>query len=169
MRRLTGATLVALFVFLAVGAVPAAAFDRSASEATLLSLVNHARVKRGLSRVKIASTLDRAALSHSRDMLRRGYFSHSSLGGVSVARRTRGAGYSLSGCSYWSVGEVIAWGKSSRGTPQAVFHSWMHSSAHRRVILSKRWRDVGIGCDRGTYRGLSDVIMYTVDFGRRVR
>ena len=45
----------------------------------------------------------------------------------------------------------------------------MNSSAHRQVILTARWRDVGIGCSRGTFKGLSGVVMYTVDFGRRVR
>ena len=44
----------------------------------------------------------------------------------------------------------------------------MRSSGHRQVILTKRWRDVGIGCARGTYKGISGVVMYTVDFGRRV-
>ena len=102
-------------------------------------------------------------------MIAHDYFAHSSLGGATVATRARSAGYSVSGCSQWSVGEVIAWGMSVRGTPQAIFRAWMHSSSHRQVILARRWRDVGIGCARGSYRGLSGVIMYTVDFGRRVQ
>ena len=56
-----------------------------------------------------------------------------------------------------------------RGTPQVVFKAWMHSSSHRQVILARRWRDVGIGCDRGSFKGMSGVVMYTIDFGRRVR
>ena len=44
----------------------------------------------------------------------------------------------------------------------------MRSSGHRQIILTKRWRDVGLGCARGTYKGYSGVVMYTVDFGRRV-
>ncbi len=169
MRRFMGAALIALFAFLGAGAVPAQAFDRAATEATMLRLVNHARSSRGLAKVKVVRPLDRAALSHSRDMIARDYFSHSSLAGASIATRARSAGYSTSGCSQWAVGEVIALGSSSRGTPRSIFKSWMRSSAHRRVILTKRWRDVGIGCARGAYRGLSGVAMYTIDFGRRVQ
>jgi uncharacterized protein YkwD len=113
--------------------------------------------------------LDSAALSHSRDMIARDYFSHSSLAGASVAARVRRAGYSTSGCSRWSVGEVIALGSGSKSTPGSIFKAWMRSSGHRKVILTKSWRDVGVGCARGTYRGVRGVVMYTVDFGRRVR
>jgi uncharacterized protein YkwD len=169
MRRRSGATLVALFILLTLGAVPAAAFDRAANEAKMLKLLNHARARRGLASLTVVKPLDRAALVHSRDMLSRDYFSHSSLAGATVASRARRAGYSTSDCSQWTVGEVIAWGKSYKGTPESVFHVWMRSKSHRSIILGKRWRDVGIGCSRGTYKGVSDVIMYTVDVGRRVQ
>ena len=169
MARLTSAALVALLALLILSVAPAFAFDRSASEATMLRLINHTRTSRGLRAVKVHTALDKAALSHSRDMIAHDYFAHSSYAGASVARRARGAGYSASGWSHWEVGEVIAWGKSSRGTPEAVFKAWMRSSEHRRIILIKRWRDVGLGACRGTFRGLSGVVMYTVDFGRRVQ
>ena len=167
MRRLTGAALVAFIALLIFGCVPALGFDRAANEATMLRLINHARTSRGLAAVKVVGALDRAALSHSRDMLARDYFSHSSLNGATVAARARTAGYSMSGWSRWSVGEVIAWGSGARGTPESVFQAWMRSSSHRQVILAKRWRDCGVGCSRGTYKGISGVVMYTVDFGRR--
>jgi uncharacterized protein YkwD len=170
-HRLRGTALAAMVVvaFLVVGAVPALAFDRQASERTMLRLINRARTSRGLHRVRIVTTLDRAALRHSRDMLQRDYFAHSSLSGATVATRARAAGYSVSGCTRWTVGEVIAWGQSYRGTPETIFKAWMHSRSHRSIILGKRWRDGGVGCSLGEYRGLSGVIMYTVDFGRRVQ
>jgi len=169
MRRSSGATLVALLILLTLGAVPAVAFDRAANEAKILQLLNHARTRRSLVAVTVVRPLDRAALLHSRYMLSRDYFSHSSLAGAGVAARTRGAGYSVSGYGQWFVGEVIAWGTGTRGTPASVFKAWMNSSTHRQVILTARWRDVGIGCSRGTFKGRSGVVMYTVDFGRRVQ
>jgi uncharacterized protein YkwD len=169
MARLTGAALAALLLLLMLCVAPAFAYDRAASEATMLQLINHARTSRGLHAVRVHAALGRAALAHSRDMMARDYFSHSSYAGASVASRARGAGYSTSGCSHWEVGEVIAWGASYRGTPEAVFKAWMHSSEHRRIILIKRWRDVGLGACRGTFNGLSGVVMYTVDVGRRVQ
>jgi uncharacterized protein YkwD len=169
MARPTGAVLVALLVVLFCGAAPAYAFDRGATEATMLRLINHARTTRGLAAVKAQTALGTSASAHSQDMIAHDYFAHSSLAGASVGRRARSAGYVVGGWSEWSVGEVIAWGSASRGTPSAIFTAWMHSSSHRRIILGTRWRDVGIGVCRGTFKGISGVVMYTVDFGRRVQ
>jgi uncharacterized protein YkwD len=164
-RRLTRAMLITMFAFLLAGSTPALAFDHSAYDATMLRLVNHARTSRGLHAVKIVASLDRAALLHSRDMVGHDYFSHSSRGGATLAARARSTGYP----SGSALGEVIAFGSSSRGTPANIFKGWMRSSSHRQVILTPRWRDAGIGCARCTYRGYSGVVMYTVDFGRRTQ
>jgi uncharacterized protein YkwD len=171
MRRLRAALVIAaaVLVLLTLGAAPAPAFDRQANESTMLKLINQARTSRGLHSLSAYSALHEAARSHSADMIKRDYFGHSSLGGAGVSARARRAGYSVNGWSQWSVGEVIAWGCGARGTPQAVFKAWMHSSSHRNIILGKRWRDVGVGCARGTFKGLSSVVMYTVDVGRRVQ
>jgi uncharacterized protein YkwD len=163
------AALLALLALGVLGVTPAVAFDRSANEATLLKLINNARKSRGLAVVRVAGPLDRAALAHSRDMIARDYFSHSSLAGATVAARARRAGYSTSGCSRWSVGEVIALGSGFKGRPESVFKAWMRSSGHRKVILTKSWRDVGVGCARGKYKGVSGVVICTVDFGRRIK
>jgi uncharacterized protein YkwD len=152
-----------------VFAGPALAFDRAAAEATMLRLINHARAGRGLHAVGRHDALHKAAVSHSADMLRRDYFAHSTLGGAGVGTRAVRAGYRQSGWSRWTVGEVIAWGCGARGTPQAVFRSWMASGAHRSILLGRRWRDVGVGCARGTFKGMRGVVMYTVDLGRRAQ
>ena len=162
-RRLAGVLLIALFAAL-VGAVPALAFDHSANEATMLRLINRARTSRGLAAVKTISSLDRAALLHSRDMIAHDYFSHTSRDGATLAGRARSEGYPTGGSA---LGEVIALGSSSKGTPESLFRGWMRSSGHRQIILTKRWRDVGLGCARGTYKGYSGVVIFTVDFGRR--
>jgi hypothetical protein len=36
------------------------------------------------------------------------------------------------------------------------------------VLLSKRWRDIGVGRVRGTFRGQAATTLTTVDFGLRV-
>ncbi|MFA4964053.1 MAG: CAP domain-containing protein [Thermoleophilia bacterium] len=171
MRKLIATTLIVMLVSLAVAAAagPAAAFDRQANERTMLGLINLARTSRGLAPVHLQTALDRAALAHSRDMLSRDYFSHSAPGGTTFATRLRKAGYGIAGYRSWAVGEVIGWGQGSAGSPRAVFRSWMRSSAHRAVILDRRWRDVGVGCARGSFRGVSGSVMYTIDLGRRTR
>lgn len=170
LRKLTCTLLTMVVAWLAVGvaaAGPAAAFDRRASERTMLELINHARDNRGLAALRINAALDQAALSHSREMLSRDYFSHLSAGGGSYFGRLLRAGYSRSGYSSWAVSEVIGRGSGSFGTPQAIFAAWMRSSTHRSILLGKRWRDVGIGAASGSFRGVSGSVLYTVDLGRR--
>lgn len=138
-------------------------------ERTVLRLINHARAARGLHRLALRTTLYRAAKAHSRSMLRLSYFSHSSASGETFAARILRYGYARSGCSSWSVGEVIGWGAGgTAGSAKAIFRAWMRSTAHRTVVFTKRWRDVGIGRALGTYAGIAGVRTFTVDFGRRV-
>lgn len=172
MRKLGCVLLIALFSAVASGAVaarPAIAFDRLAGERAMLKLINTAREKRGLAKVRINTALDRAALAHSREMLASDRFAHTSTDGTSLGTRLRRAGYGSSGWSSWSVAEVIGMGQGTLGTPRAVFKAWMGSKAHRSIILGKRWRDVGIGCAHGTFGDSDDVVVYTVDVGRRTR
>jgi uncharacterized protein YkwD len=159
------AALVLVLLVAAMAAGPVCASQRTANEAALLQLIDHARTQRGLAPLHVHAALSRAALAHSRDMMRRQYFSHSSPGGANCAGRARRAGYAKSGCRPW-VGEVLGWGTSFVGTPQAVFSNWMRSAYHRSVILGRRWRDVGVGSVSGTFRGASGTWMYTVDVGR---
>jgi uncharacterized protein YkwD len=150
-------------------AAPVMAHDRTAVERAVLQLINKTRSERGLHTLSVEKHLDAAALGHSRQMLSEDYFSHYSAGGTTYAERLRAAGYTRSGYTSWSVGEVIGWGKGTAGTAGAIVKAWMGSSGHRAVILDKRWRDIGIGCAEGSFRGISATLMYTVDFGRRQR
>ncbi|MGZ4200169.1 MAG: CAP domain-containing protein [Thermoleophilia bacterium] len=155
----------------AAGAAPpaAAAIRLIAPEKAMLALINHARTSRGLHRVRMVAVLERAARSHSRDMLKRDYFSHSSYSGASYAARLLSFGYSRAGCTCWKVGEVIGWGHGGGARARSVFRQFMKSRAHRSVILRRSFRDVGVGAALGSLRGLTGVRMFTIDFGRRVR
>jgi uncharacterized protein YkwD len=163
------AALILALALAAMAAGPLAASERTANQASLLQLINQARAHRGLALLRVHAALGSAALAHSRDMMDRDYFSHSSPSGTTCAARVLRAGYSTSGYRSWAVAEVIGWGMDSAGTPSAVFDSWMRSASHRAIILGRRWRDVGIGCASGTFTGASGSWMYTVDVGRRSR
>ena len=170
--RQTAALCTALILVLALAALaagPVVAAERTANEVSLFQLINHARTHRGLAPLRVHAALRSAALAHSRDMMDRDYFSHSSPSGASCGARALRAGYSTSGCRSWAVAEVIGWGTSTAGAPLAVFKSWMRSAGHRAIILGRRWRDVGIGCASGTFNGASGSWVYTVDVGRRSR
>ena len=170
MLRSISAACAALMLVLAVAAVaagPVRAAEGTTNETAILQLINHARTQRGLAPLHVHAALSRAAVAHSRDMMRHHYFSHLSQNGANCAARTRRAGYATSGCRSWAISEVIGWGMSSVGTPQAVFSAWMRSAYHRSVILGRRWHDVGVGCVSGTFQGAAGSWMYTVDVGRR--
>jgi uncharacterized protein YkwD len=140
----------------------------TSSEKSVLALVNHARTSRGLHSVRVVGALEKAARSHSHNMIVRDYFSHNSASGATFSSRLCAFGYSPSGCTSWCVGEIIGYSSSS-STPSSVFRAWMNSPGHRTIILTPSFRDVGVGAAKGTFCGVAGVSMFTVDFGHRVK
>ena len=172
MRRLVIGLLA--IAAIAIGASPAAAACRGANahptkaristvDRATLCLLNAERRKRGLAPLRENSKLDRASLGHSRDMVRRKYFEHGDFAG-----RIKASGY-LSGAFSYDIGENIAWGGGSYSTPKSIVNSWMHSPGHKANILSRSFREIGIGIARGApQRGAGgDAATYTTDFGAR--
>ena len=169
-RRLVLPVVLAAFVVFAVAPVtPALAVTMTKPEKRVLALVNAVRVKHGLHKLRMVASLERASRAHSREMVSRGYFGHNSYSGTSFSTRLIAYGYTQAGCTRWTVGEDIACGSGSGGTPRAIFNAWMHSPPHRAVILTKRFRDVGVGRAKGAFRGISGVVFYTLDCGARSR
>ena len=81
--------------------------------------------------------------------------------------RIREAHY-LRGAQSWVLGENIAWGSDRLGTPQAIVQAWMNSPGHRANILSRSFKEIGIGVSRGApVAGVDDGVTYATDFGRR--
>ena len=90
-------------------------------------------------------------------MIRRDYFSHSTKGrNESACGRVKRFGYRWRTC-----GENIAWGSGSKGWPKNIMKNWMESSGHKRNILNREFRQIGIGTRTGTYKGNKGVTMYT--------
>ena len=167
-RRLALCVVLAAFVVLAVAPVtPALAITMTKPEKKVLALVNAVRVKHGLHKLRMVASLERAARAHSREMVSRGYFGHDSYSGASFSTRLIHYGYTQTGCTRWTVGEDIACGSGSGGTPRAIFRAWMHSPAHRAVILTRCFRNVGVGRAEGAFRGISGVVFFTLDCGAR--
>lgn len=169
--RLKAPVLVALAAVLLalVATAPASAAARDDLRTDVLRLINAERSARGLRALRLSPALSRAAKAHARDMAARGYFSHTSPEGSTSADRARRAGYRTARYRSWRVAEVLAWGMRLKGTPEAVLDGWMHSPYHRGVILGRAWRDVGVACVEGRFRGAGGSFLYTVDVGRRTR
>ena len=135
--------------------------------APVMCLVNGERAERGLAPLRASRTLARSARAHSLDMVQRRYFSHISPGGATVCERVRRMGYRAGGCR---VGETIAWGTGKRSTPAELVRSFMNSAGHRRILLERRYREVGVGLALGAPVdgvGDGDGATLTLDFGRR--
>jgi uncharacterized protein YkwD len=140
-------------------------FTLTAKERLVIQLVNKQRTSRGLAPVRAHVALVKAARGHSAEMVHKRYFSHDSYNGTAFSSRLTYYGYKRTGYSSWSVGECIAWGQGLLGTPQAIVSAWMHSQSHRAIILTARFRDVGVGVHSGSYMG--GAYFFTLDFGRR--
>jgi uncharacterized protein YkwD len=128
-------------------ATPAKAAMRTMVRATLCTL-NAQRESHGLRPLKLNKRLSKAARRHARDMVRRDYFAHDTLGGASFVDRIRQTGY-LRDAQRWTVGENLAWGTHGNSAPRAITTMWMDSPGHRANILSPSFREVGIGLALG--------------------
>src|SRR5688500_6327505 len=115
----------------------------------LLCEIARVRERRDVRGLRGDAQLDLAATRHAVDMQERRYFSHVSPGGGDLADRAARAGYALRRCS-WRVGEVLAWGVGPRSTAAGTVRAWMDSPEHRRILISRRYRELGLGLQAGT-------------------
>ena len=141
--------------------------SRTAISRTTLCLLNSQRTARGLHKLRLNPQLSNAARAHSGDMVAKHYFDHVSKSGKDVVDRLYRTGY-LGSAQTWVVGENLAWGSGSRGTPKQILRAWMHSAGHRANILTGRFREIGIGVAEGTPQSKrANGATYTTTFGAR--
>jgi uncharacterized protein YkwD len=132
-----------------------------------LAALNRQRARHGRPRLRLNRRLSRAARRHSQDMVARGYFAHDAPGGPTFESRIRSTGY-LRAARRSTIGENIAWGRDTCGSPSSIVQAWMQSSPHRHVMLLRRFADVGIGVVPGTPEHAPEAsATYTADFGFR--
>jgi uncharacterized protein YkwD len=150
---------------------PLAVNSVEALEAQVLAEVNGARRQRGLRPLRLSTPLSHAAAFHSRDMARRGYFSHNSASGTEFWRRVRRF-YGSHGYRSWAVGENLLWASPDLNSSTAL-SMWMASPPHRANLLSRRWREIGLAAVHvssgpGVFAG-HEVTIVTANFGARSR
>jgi uncharacterized protein YkwD len=183
MQRVTRIFVAATFVSLVVPAHDPAVYGRTPCngataiptstnlaqvERSTLCLINAQRRAHGLGPVRSNRLLRRAALRHSREMVRQHYFGHTSRDGSDFVARIREAGYFLRS-RFWHAGENLAWGIGLNSAPGAIVRAWMNSPPHRQTILTPDFRSVGVGVVPGTPRSGVRGATYTTDFGYRKR
>src|SRR5438094_9604860 len=147
-RALLCLALTASAVGLWAGSAPAGAIGRGSTSATaaleqdVLSNVNLLRRQHGPGTLRLAAKLAAAARLHSTEMAQRGYFSHDSANGTSFDKRIARY-YALGGKRYWSVGENLLWSSPDVSASSAL-DMWLNSPADRKILLTARWRAIGL-------------------------
>jgi uncharacterized protein YkwD len=106
------------------------------TEEEIISYTNLEREKKGLTKLSRNERLMTAAQDHAWRMAKENNLSHT-LGG-DPGRRLREAGY-----SWRTYGENIAYNYDDA---ESVVRGWMNSSGHRRNILNKDFKEIGVGC-----------------------
>ena len=154
-----------------VPAAKRAASAVSALEAQVLADVNATRRQRGLRALRFSVALSRAADHHSREMARRGFFSHNSPDGSAFWRRVQRF-YPSAGYRSWAVGENLVWASPDLSAQSAI-SMWMGSAPHRANLLSRQWREIGLSAVHtdsapGVFGGHA-VTIVTANFGSRTR
>jgi uncharacterized protein YkwD len=108
---------------------------------TMTGALNRARARRGLPPLRASASLRRSATRYAVWMLKADYFGHQAR--IRASRR------------YHRLGEALAMHSGRRALIGSTVRQWLASPAHRRLVLSHRFRYLGVGHSRGRFRGPS--------------
>ncbi len=142
------------------GATTAAGDEHSRLEAMYCG-INIVRRAYSLPLVRGNVPLNRSSLLKA-DAVRRCGFTHTPCG-MAFSRTFKTAGY----LPARAFGENLAWGQGELGSPLRTLQLWLNSPPHRRNLLTRSWRDLGIAYERGHMFGRDGVALWVMQFGRR--
>jgi uncharacterized protein YkwD len=159
-HQATDASALASVATSCAGATSAAGDLHSRLEAMYCG-INVVRRAYGLSFIRGNEPLNRSSLLKA-NAVRRCGFTHTPCG-MSFTQTFQRAGY----LPAKSFGENLAWGQGELGSPVRTLQLWLNSPPHRRNLLARRWRDLGIAFERGRMFGMDGVNLWVMQFGRR--
>ncbi|MGA9749398.1 MAG: CAP domain-containing protein [Nocardioides sp.] len=107
-----------------------AATSSDSYEAKVQYLVNRKRAARGLSRLRFESCTDGTAERWAKRLATTGALYHQDAGTIMTL------------CHAHYAGETL--GRGGFG-PKGLVRTWMHSPSHRRVLLSRQAKRIGVG------------------------
>ena len=132
----------------------------------ILCLHNQIRAEHGLPLLREHKRLRKAAVGHSRDMVKTRYFEHTTPQGVTMVDRILRTRY-VREDQGWELGENLEWGTGALSSPRGALDAWMNSPGHRANILKRSFRELGVGVVLGVPVSDTTGATYTVDFGVR--
>jgi uncharacterized protein YkwD len=127
-------SLLTGFLIVAAMVLPAAAAAATAQQDAIDQL-NQVRQANGLAQLRASGSLHRSSSRYARHMIAADYFGHASRISASNA--------------FGRVGETLELHSGWKADAAQTIDEWMHSPAHRAVLLSAAYRYVGMGIARG--------------------
>jgi uncharacterized protein YkwD len=117
-------------------------------------------------RLDPVGSIDRVAEKHTDVMIKEDCLDHQCGDETTLKKRIVRSGYPIPGGRY-GFGEITGCSL----TPQGMVDAWMRTETNRERILGSRFRDIGIGADKGNpnVRGCTGTLrgVYTVIFAWR--
>jgi uncharacterized protein YkwD len=138
--------------------------DQTTAQLVMTCLTNYARAQSGLKPLQLNATLNAAGNAKLGADVSCNAFSHEPCGKPfdSVF-----ATY-VQGATSFQIGENIAWGTGSYGTPRQIMLAWLHSTGHRENILTPAFTEVGIGyLPNQAFLGYAGASLWSQQFGTR--
>lgn len=120
----------------------------------MLREMNRVRAQHGLCPLRLDTHLQRAAVSHSREMLTTDVFAHGAFGRRMLTFNVR----------MRIAGENLAWGTGDHATARAIVAAWLASPEHRANLLRPSFRRAGVGDLSGSFQGYGGAHVVTADF-----
>lgn len=120
------------------------AADAGKVDAATLCLVDEMRGAYHLRPLRANRELRRLANSQVRDMVSWNYFADNRPPGLTPMSLLAGTRYPARAKSI-AVGQNIGWGTGPYATAASMVAAWMASPEHRAVILTRGYRDAGVG------------------------
>jgi uncharacterized protein YkwD len=141
----------------------------AAIRAATLCLLNQERTSRGLVALRDDGQLRKVAQRYSGQMVVQRFFDHVGRDGSTLASRIVRTTKYVARAANWQLGENLYWGSGDLATPRQSVVAWMNSPGHRRNMLNRRFRDIGIGITIGAPEDISgqSAATYATEFGTR--
>lgn len=138
--------------------------DPGTAQKTMRCLTNYARIHDGLRPLAANATLNGAGAAKLAADISCAEFTHTPCN----KPFTVVFGRYVTGANSYTLGENIAWGTGSFGTPRATMNAWLNSPEHRQNILSPAFHELGIGyLSEQSFQGTTGATLWSQEFGTR--
>jgi uncharacterized protein YkwD len=138
--------------------------DSGAARTVMACLTNYARTRSGLRPLLLNAKLNDAGNAKLAADVSCGAFSHEPCGKPFASVFSS----YLQGATSYQLGENIAWGTGSLGTPREIMDEWLHSAGHRENILRSGFTELGIGyLPNQLFQGIAGGSLWSQEFATR--